>query len=140
MTELEPGWVVCAPGDPNDKQLRTIHRMAGDQPFCMYLWNADTGAVRVRIDDKFIGERQIDVDKDGRGWSTHHGEFIAVDLTENNAHCYPDKDPPPDFGWGVCRQGYGLQEFGDGYMVERVARERARVLNEGHPATDIPNA
>lgn len=67
------------------------------------------------------------------------GTFLAIDLTANNAHCYPDKDPPPDFGWGVCKHGSGLQEFGDGYMIEAVARERARALNEGKQATDIPN-
>jgi hypothetical protein len=67
------------------------------------------------------------------------GTFIAIDLTANNAHCYPDHDTPPDFGWGVCKHGRGLQEFGDGYMVESVARARAQALNEGKQATDIPN-
>ena len=67
------------------------------------------------------------------------GTYIAVDLTENNAHCYPDHDPPPDFGWGVCKHGHGLQEFGDGYMVERIAKQRAKALNAGKQATDIHN-
>lgn len=65
-------------------------------------------------------------------------KYLAIDLTANNAHCYPDKDPPPDFGWGVCKHGSGLQEFGDGYMVERIARARAAALNAGRSATTIP--
>jgi hypothetical protein len=44
-----------------------------------------------------------------------------------------------DFGWGVCRHGFGLQSFGDGYMTQRVAEARAKALNEGRSATDIPN-
>lgn len=51
------------------------------------------------------------------------GEYVAVNLTENNAHCYPDRTPP-DFGWGVCKHGSGLQHFGDGYMTEQVATKR----------------
>jgi hypothetical protein len=66
-------------------------------------------------------------------------EYVVVDLTANNAHCYPDRETPPDFGYGVCRQGHGLQEFGDGYMTEGVATARAAALNAGESATDITN-
>lgn len=136
----EHGWVTCAPGDPNDKQLEFVRKMAGDQPFSVYLYNTDTGAVRVRIDDKFAGKVEHDVDTDGKGWSPLHGKYLVIDLTANNAHSYPDRNPPPDFGWGVCRQGYGLQEFGDGYMTKVIAEARAAVLNEGkQPATDVEN-
>jgi hypothetical protein len=132
----EHGWVVCSPGDPNDKQLDFVHKMAGDQPFCMTRWNADTGAVRVSIDDKFIGEIEYDVDTDGRGWSPLHGKYLPIDLTANNPPRNPDQ-VATDFGWGVCRQGYGLQEFGDGYMTEKVARTRAEALNEGKVAAGV---
>jgi len=65
------------------------------------------------------------------------GDYVAIDLDENNAHLYPDQRT--EFGWGVCRHGHGLQAFGDGYMTERVARARADVLNAGRPATEVPN-
>lgn len=84
----------------------------------------------------------------GSGGPTHPGEYglyIAIDLTENNrcqieqAHeLHPDR-PRPDFGWGVCRHGFGLQSFGDGYMTETVATARAHALNTGGMATDAPN-
>jgi hypothetical protein len=138
MTEQEHGWVTCAPGDPNDAQLSFVHKMAGDRPFCMRLWNADTGAIRVNFDDKFIGEHEVDVDTDGRGWSPLHGKYLPIDLTANNNPRNPEH-VAHDFGWGVCRQGYGLQDFGDGYMCERVARARAEALNTGCSATTIPN-
>lgn len=70
---------------------------------------------------------------------TELGMFVAVDLTANNAHCYPDTNPPPDFGWGVCRHGHGLQQFGDGYMTRDIAEQRAAALNAGLPATQIEN-
>lgn len=66
-------------------------------------------------------------------------EYIVVDLTANNAHCYPDAKTPPDFGFGVCRQNHGLQEFGDGYMNEKVATARAAALNAGLPGSSIVN-
>jgi hypothetical protein len=67
------------------------------------------------------------------------GTYIVIDLTANNAGCYPDRETPPDFGYGVCRHGHGLQEFGDGYMSKDVATARAEILNAGGRATDIPN-
>jgi hypothetical protein len=60
------GWVTCSPGDPNDKQLEFANKMARDRPFCIYLFNADTGTVRVRFDgDRLSGAEEIDVDTDG---------------------------------------------------------------------------
>jgi hypothetical protein len=66
------------------------------------------------------------------------GTFIAIDLTANNPP-RNDDHVARDFGWGVCKHGHGLQEFGDGYMTEKVARARAEALNAGCPATIIPN-
>ena len=71
--------------------------------------------------------------------ATPIGRYVVVNLTENNAHCYPDRETPPDFGYGVCRHGHGLQAFGDGYMTEAVATARAEALNAGLPATVVPN-
>jgi hypothetical protein len=42
-------------------------------------------------------------------------------------------------GWGVCRQGHGLQQFGDGYMPKHIAEARAAVLNAGLPGTYVAN-
>jgi hypothetical protein len=74
-----------------------------------------------------------------------YGRYLVIDLTENNrasidAFCerFPDR-PRPDYGFGVCRHGFGLQSFGDGYMTEEVAEARAIALNAGRPATDVPN-
>jgi hypothetical protein len=79
-------------------------------------------------------------------WPNHpglYGRYAPIDLDENNAHQlrqarerFPDH---PGFGWGVCRHGFGLQDFGDGYMSEEIATARAKALNEGRPATDVPN-
>lgn len=63
-------------------------------------------------------------------------EYIAVDLTANNAHMY---DEPIDLGWGVCRHGHGLLAFGDGYMNEAIARARADALNRGEVGTSVVN-
>jgi hypothetical protein len=87
-----------------------------------------------------------------------HGRYLPIDLTANNRASIEfsaerrgitvealleqvgrERGTPPDFGWGVCRQGFGLQDFGDGYMNEQVATERAKTLNRGHPATNIIN-
>ena len=74
------------------------------------------------------------------------GEYVALDLTENNrasidAWCERNPgEPRPDFGWGVCRHGFGLQDFGDGYMPEHIAKARAIALNAGRPASVIHNA
>lgn len=73
-----------------------------------------------------------------------HGRYLVIDLDANNRaqvdeirERFPDH---PGFGWGVCRQGFGLQSFGDGYMSERVATARAKALNSGQPAYEIVNA
>lgn len=74
-----------------------------------------------------------------------YARYAAIDLTLNNKISIdewckrnPDK-PRPDFGWGVVRHGFGLQSFGDGYMTQEVATARAKALNQGKMATDIPN-
>lgn len=64
-------------------------------------------------------------------------EYVAVDLTATNAHIYRGR--VVDLGWGVCRQGHGLQAFGDGHMTEQVARDRAAALNAGSVGTTVPN-
>jgi len=66
------------------------------------------------------------------------GEYIAVDLTENNRPLNPD-EPARDLGWGVVRHGHGLQAFGDGYMTRTVAERRAAHLNAGGVGTDVWN-
>lgn len=77
-----------------------------------------------------------------RSWSGHnftpqdpglYGRYFAIDLTANNALCFPGR--VVDLGWGVCRQGFGLQHFGDGYMTEAVANARADALNHGEEWT-----
>jgi hypothetical protein len=57
---------------------------------------------------------------------TEHGTYIAVDLDENNRHTreqWAERHgrEPRSFGWGVCRQGYGLQDHG---------QDRGAVLTE----------
>ena len=54
------------------------------------------------------------------------GDYVAVDLDENNRHMYPDTDT--NFGWGVCRHGHGLLRH-DGVMSELEARTWAGDLN-----------
>ena len=71
------------------------------------------------------------------GWPTHpglHGRYFPLDLDENNRHSidaycsrFPDR-PRPTFGWGVCRQGFGLQHH-DGVMTEAEADAWAVDLN-----------
>lgn len=75
-----------------------------------------------------------------------YGRYIPIDLDANNRASIeawlernPGKEHVP-FGWGVCRHGFGLQQFGDGYMSEEVATARAIALNRGQLATDIVNA
>lgn len=73
-----------------------------------------------------------------------NGDYIAIDLDANNQHSRDEwaarnGRQPDSFGWGVCRHGYGLQSFGDGFMSERVARSRANLLNAGLPASGMPN-
>jgi hypothetical protein len=75
-----------------------------------------------------------------------YGRYLALDLTANNRHSidawckrFPDR-PRPDLGCGVCRHGFGLQDFRDGRMSQEVAEARAIALNHGRPATDVPNA
>jgi hypothetical protein len=45
------------------------------------------------------------------------GEFVAVDLDKNN------RKPAGTFGWGVCRQGHGLQAD-----LPRLSEHEARYL------------
>ena len=77
-----------------------------------------------------------------------YGRYLALDLTANNRHSIDafaylrailTRLPRPDLGWGVCRHGFGLQDFRDGHMSREVAEDRAIALNHGRPATDVPN-
>lgn len=61
-----------------------------------------------------------------------NGEYIAVE-------CHGGIDPDSDLGWTVCRHGYGVQAFGDGYMSHRVAAIRAGLLNAGLPVSGTDN-
>lgn len=74
-----------------------------------------------------------------------YGRYRPIDLDENNRATIeawkarnPDR-PAPALGWGVCRHGFGLQDFGDGYMSREVAEARAIALNAGRAATDVAN-
>lgn len=74
-----------------------------------------------------------------------YGRWLVIDLDRNNQTArdqyherFPDR-PQPSFGFGVCRHGFGLENFGDGYMDERVATARALALNRGGMATDVAN-
>lgn len=53
--------------------------------------------------------------------STAPGEYVAIDLDENN------RKPAGTFGWGVCRHGHGLQDLPA--LSEKQARELAGKLN-----------
>lgn len=64
MTAEEHGWVVCAPGDPNDRQIQAIVSMAGSHRLCMYLYNADTGEVAFTVDRE--SEFYYIVDREGQ--------------------------------------------------------------------------
>lgn len=65
--------------------------------------------------------------------NARHGEYIAIDLDENNRHTREEwarrhpGETPRSFGWGVCRHGYGLQNLP--VMTEAEARAKALELN-----------
>lgn len=119
-------------------------------------WATSTiGATPVRADENYIPPYQGPTvipfrNMSGRFEGVPHnpalyGRYISVDLDENNRHSvdaycarFPDR-PRPDLGWGVCRHGFGLQSFGDGWMSREVAELRAKTMNAGHPGTDVPN-
>lgn len=68
-----------------------------------------------------------------------YGRYLVIDLTANNrtsidAWCdrNPDK-PRPDFGYGVCRQGFGLQRAPKPYLTKDEAEEWAKALNSEIP-------
>lgn len=70
--------------------------------------------------------------------SGHYGRYLALDLTANNVHSIdawcarnPGK-PRPDFGWGVCRHGFGLQDH-KGILTQAAAEEWATKLNAAIP-------
>jgi hypothetical protein len=73
------------------------------------------------------------------GVPTHpamYGRYLALDLDANNRYAIELWEeqfgrPHKTFGWGVCRQGFGLQDLD--YMDERRAREVAKALNESIP-------
>ncbi|MBS1861902.1 MAG: hypothetical protein JSS68_09335 [Actinobacteria bacterium] len=65
------------------------------------------------------------------GAPTHprlHGRYVTVDLGENNRHM---NDGTTDFGWGVCRQGLGLQDLPR--MDEAKTTAKAKEPNERTP-------
>jgi hypothetical protein len=57
-------WVPCAPGDPTEAQWKTIHRMAGDKPFCATHYDERTGHVRATI-ERLDGENIIIIATNG---------------------------------------------------------------------------
>lgn len=66
-----------------------------------------------------------------------HGRYLALDLDANNRHSieqwekrFPHRKHK-SFGWGVCRQGFGLQDFD--WMDESRAQEVAKALNASIP-------
>jgi hypothetical protein len=89
------------------------------------------------------------IDLDGResGEPTHPGtyaRYLPIDLDANNRHSieewekrFPDREHVP-FGWGVCRQGFGLQDLPP--LSEETAREFARRLNRATPIGAIEPA
>lgn len=46
----QTGWLVCAPGDPNELQWSAIYALAGAGDFCAEHWNYITSEVRCVID------------------------------------------------------------------------------------------
>ncbi len=73
-----------------------------------------------------------------------YGRYLALDLDENNRASREAWEKrtglqAQSFGWGVCRHGFGLQAFGDGWMSREVAEARAVALNHGRQATDVVN-
>jgi hypothetical protein len=84
----------------------------------------------------------------GAGGAHHpglYGRYVVVDLDENNRHAidfqrerfaeaHPDAElpPRPHLGWGVCRQGFGLQDFPTG-LDQAEAERLAKMLNASTP-------
>lgn len=56
-------------------------------------------------------------------------------------HADPAVNPDGgNLGWVVVdAHDVAIPSFGDGYMCEHVAKERAKALNSGRPGTDVPN-
>jgi hypothetical protein len=78
---------------------------------------------------------------DGGGWPHHpglHGRYLVIDLDVNNRYQREQFEKrtgqaPRSFGFGVCRQGFGLENFPTLTQAEaeRVAIElNARHLDE----------
>jgi hypothetical protein len=62
MSVQEHGWLVCAPGDPNERQTDAMLTLSGPDHYCAERWNADTGAVRfVVYHDHRTMEYSVDV-------------------------------------------------------------------------------
>lgn len=57
-----------------------------------------------------------------------HGRYLPVDLDENN------RAPAGTLGWGVCRQGFGLQNLPR--MTREQAHDEARRLNAIVPTAE----
>lgn len=72
-----------------------------------------------------------------------YGRYIVIDLDENNRIAvegfmerHPDAERP-HLGFGVCRHGFGLQDFGPGVMEEAMANTLAKALNDSTPIGEI---
>ncbi len=76
--------------------------------------------------------------------SPSFGRYVAIDLDANNRHviqhsrerfeqAHPGEPIPsrPPLGWGVCRQGFGLQNFPP--LNEPSAKSLAKALNDSIP-------
>jgi hypothetical protein len=68
---------------------------------------------------------------------TRTGEYVAIDLDENNAHTrreWAERHPGEtsrSFGWGVCRHGHGLQDHGQDRGVVYGPAAPARAVHRG---------
>lgn len=47
---LGGAWVVCAPGDPTERQWRAIRELSSGDNFCATQWNDRSRWVRVEIE------------------------------------------------------------------------------------------
>lgn len=111
-------------------------------------WAVRTIGATIRAEGEWVGTQEGPTCIPCKGTPQHpanYGRYLALDLDENNRHsrgAYRERTgrEPESFGWGVCRHGFGLQSFGDGFMSQEIAEARAKVLNEGRPATEIANA
>lgn len=88
----------------------------------LYLeWSGEAGSVS-SVAERLLDGEQVSSERGGViVVATPQPEYVAIDLDANN------RQPAGTFGWGICRQGSGLQDLPK--LSERQAVELAGKLN-----------